>query len=153
MVEAKNEYNRTFDFEPPATEAQIQEAEQLLGVALPDGVRELLAEFNGVWDRTDAKYPEITYLDLKHMSVDVLEYFRKCRHPITGNPLPPEQDLNKVVFIYQSNGFGDLWGVCVEDVAGHRAGEVVRLDHEIGELESSHKSLTDFVTNGPWSEP
>jgi hypothetical protein len=48
-------------------------------------------------------------------------------------------------FVCQSNGFGDLWGVCAEDVAGHPAGAVVHLDHEVGELEASHPDLASFI--------
>jgi hypothetical protein len=80
------------------------------------------------------------YLDTSGMSIEVPDYFED-----SDNPLPPTSDLRKVVFVAQSNGFGDLWGVCVEDVAGHRAGAVIHLDHEVGELETSLASLAEFV--------
>ena len=150
MVEANNEYGRKFDFKPPATDAQIQDAEDLLGVTLPTGIKSLLREFNGVWDATNSTHPEITYLDTQHMSVEVPNYFRMCSDPIQGNPIPPEEDLQKVVFFYQSNGFGDLWGICLEDVAESQAGEIVRLDHEEGDLVPSYSSLEEFVVKGPW---
>ena len=70
--------------------------------------------------------------------------FRTC-----GNELPPEEDLRKVVFICQVNGFADLYGVCVAKVAGHRAGAVIKLDHEKGFLEAAYPSLAKFVRNGP----
>jgi hypothetical protein len=134
-----------YSFGPPPTEEQLAAAESVLGVRLPADVRELLFEFNGVWyttevDRREGYGPSILYLDLQHMTVDVPEYFRTC-----GNPLPEEAELRKVVFVRQSNGFGDLWGVCLEDVAGFRAGTVVRLDHEVGELEECSPSLFEFV--------
>jgi hypothetical protein len=56
-----------------------------------------------------------------------------------------------VVFVAQSNGFGDLWGVCTEAVAGHPAGAVVRLDHEVGELEACHPDVAEFVRAGRFS--
>jgi hypothetical protein len=40
-----------------------------------------------------------------------------------------------VVFIRQSNGFADLWGACLEDVAGY----------ELGELEECSPNLFQFV--------
>jgi hypothetical protein len=108
----------------------------------------MLAEFNGVWRHN--RYPagntseNIHLLDLTHMSVDVPDYFSD-----SDNPLPPADELRKVVFVCQSNGFGDLWGVCVEQVGGHSVGAVVKLDHEVGELEPSHPSLAEFVRCGP----
>ncbi|HEY7158350.1 MAG TPA: SMI1/KNR4 family protein [Gemmataceae bacterium] len=139
------EYGREYAFGPPATEQQFVAAESVLGVRLPAEVRELLSEFNGVWytievDRREGYEPSILYLDIDHMTVEVPEYFRT-----SGNPLPAEEDLQKVVFIRQSNGFGDLWGVCLEDVAGFPAGSVVKLDHEVGELEVCSASLFQFV--------
>jgi hypothetical protein len=139
------EVGREYSFGPPATEKQLAAAESVLGVRLPADVRELLAEFNGVWytieiDPREAYEPSILYLDIEHMTVDVPEYFRT-----SGNPLPKEEELRKVVFIRQSNGFADLWGVCLEDVADFRAGAVVKLDHELGELEECSPSLFEFV--------
>ena len=146
--EDKREYGEQYQFGPPATEEQLAAAEQSLGLKLPTAIRELLSEFNGVWyttrlDRKQGCEPSILYLDLDSMAVRVPHYFRTC-----GNPLPPEDELRRVVFIAQSNGFADLWGVCAESVGGHPAGAVVKLDHEIGELEARHPSLTDFVRNG-----
>jgi hypothetical protein len=139
------EYGREYSFGPPATDEQLAAAEAALGIPLPADVREMLSEFNGVWytievDRREGYEPAILYLDIEHMSVKVPEYFADC-----GNPLPPETELRKVVFVRQSNGFGDLWGVCAADVAGHRVGTIVKLDHEVGELEACASSLFEFV--------
>ncbi len=145
----EREDGEQYEFGHPASDAQLMATEQVLGVRLPPEVRELLSEFNGVWctttfDRQIGCDPEILYLDTKHMSVDVPKYFAHCE----GNPLPVEADLRKVVFVAQSNGFGDLWGVCTSRVEGHKPGAVVRLDHEVGNLEASHPSLAAFVCTG-----
>ena len=140
------EYGREYSFGPPATGKQLAAAEAALGVRLPADVRGMLSEFNGVWytfegdRRKGLDQPEILYLDAKHLSVKVPEHFRTC-----GNELPAEGDLRKIVFVRQSNGFADLWGVCLEDVAGFRAGQVVKLDHAWGELQEYASSLFDFV--------
>lgn len=84
--------------------------------------------------------PELTYLDVEHMAFEVPTYFRT-----SGNPLPPASDLQSVVFLYQENGFADLYGVCARDVAGFKAGEVVHLDHEKGALENVYPNLEAFV--------
>jgi hypothetical protein len=144
----QREYGAEYEFGPPATDEQIAAAEQALGVNLPADVRQMLSEFNGVWRRTrfadGREYRDILYLDLQYMTTDLPAYFADC-----GNPLPPKKDRRKVVFFSQSNGFGELWGVCAADVAGHSAGAVIHLDHEVGELEASHPSLTEFVRSGP----
>jgi hypothetical protein len=140
-------YKEEHDSGAPATDEQLAAAEQALGVVFPADVRELLSEFNGVWCRTHLpdghELRAILYLDLQHLTVDVPQYFADC-----GNPLPPKRDRRKVVFVAQANGFGDLWGVCTAEVAGHPAGAVVHLDHEVGELEPSHPSLEEFVRSG-----
>jgi hypothetical protein len=144
----QREYGTEYEFGPPASAEEIAAAEAALKVQFPAEVRAMLSEFNGVWSRThfdDGREDrDILYLDLRHMTADVPEYFADC-----GNPLPPKKDRCKIVWVAQSNGFGDLWGVCAEAVAGHPAGAVVHLDHEVGELEASHASLTEFVRSGP----
>jgi hypothetical protein len=148
----QREYGKEYEFGPPATAEQIAAAEQALGARLPADVREMLSEFNGIWQtsavgRKGGRAPDIAFLDTRHLSVDVPAYFDDC-----GNPLPSVASLRKVVFVAQSNGFGDLWGVCAADVDGHPAGAVVRLDHEVGELEACHPSLADFIRAGRFGE-
>ena len=143
----ERDYRMVYEFGPPATEAQLAAAEAVLGVRLPADVREMLSEFNGVWATATfddgRRSRKVLYLDTNGLSVQVPEYFDDC-----GNDLPDAEDLRKVVFVAQSNGFGDLWGVCAEDVAGHKAGVVVTLDHEGGGLRATHPSLAAFVAEG-----
>jgi hypothetical protein len=139
------EHGYQYTFGPPASEEQLAAAELQLGVTLPSDVREMLAEFNGVWytsanGRRRGNRPHILYLDIEHMTVNLPRYFRTC-----GNVLPSDQDLRKVAFVCQNNGFADLWGVCIDRVRGFRAGEVVMLDHEIGELQNCPYNLYEFV--------
>lgn len=149
---AEREYRTEYTFGPPATAEQIAAAEASLKVRFPGDVREMLSEFNGMWSVTtfDAgnTYDEIHFLDIQHMAADVPDY---CAD--SGNPMPPEEDLRKVVWVGQSNGFGELWGVCAEAVAGHAAGSVVHMDHEVGELEACRPSLAEFVRRGPAAAP
>ena len=139
------EYGEIYEFGPPATAEQIASAEQALGVRFPDDLREMLTEFNGIQyttksDRTRGYEPTQRYLDTEEMSVSVPRYFRTC-----GNPLPPQEVLSKIVFVAHVNGFGELYGLCLEDVEGHRRGEVIKIDHEVGELEAYYASLADLV--------
>jgi len=145
---AERAYGEQYEFGPPATAEQLAMAEQALGVRLPNEVRELLSEFNGVWCTTTASRkggypPDISFLDTEHLSMRLPAYFAS-----TDNPLPPRYALRKVVFVAQSNGFGDLWGVCECDVGQHKAGAVVRLDHEVGKLDACQPTLATFVRVG-----
>jgi hypothetical protein len=145
---AEREYGAVYEFGPPATADELAAAEKALRLQLPADVRELLAEFNGVWDTTAAgraqgQPPNIAFLDVEHLSARVPAYLAD-----TDNPLPPKKVLRKVVWVAQSNGLGDLWGVCAEPVGPHKAGAVVRLDHEAGELEPCQPDLAAFVRAG-----
>jgi len=95
------------------------------------------------------------YLDVDHIveedvitmpngdvSIPVLHYLTNCG----GNPLPPT--LKKVVFVANSNGYGALFGLCLEDFGEFRKGQVLMLANDIGEFEKDHESLMDFVRKG-----
>src|SRR5687767_3751169 len=95
LPEGERKYGEQYQFGPPATPAQIAAGETALGVRLPCEVRELLSEFNGIWCTTTAgrkqgHEPDISFLDVDYMTVEVPHYFRTC-----GNELPPEADLRK----------------------------------------------------------
>ena len=146
----QREDGEEYEFGPPATTDEIAAAERALGIPLPAEVREMLSEFNGVWYTTTGgrelgHLPDIVYLDTTNLSIDV------PKHLADYEPSPPRYYLRRVVFVAAENGFADLWGVCASDVSGHKAGTVVRLDHEVGRLEACHPSLAAFVRGGPFS--
>ena len=144
----EREYRTEYVFGPPATSEAIEAAEAALGARLPADVRQMLAEFNGVWEhkryRAGNTSEDILLLDLQHMSVVVPDHFSKWVSA-GGHLLLPPDELRKVVFVCQSNGLGYLWGVCVESVSGHSAGAVVKLDHDVGEFEPAYPNLAEFV--------
>src|SRR5262245_66572452 len=79
----QREYEEQYEFGPPATAEQLAAAESALGVRLPPDVRELLAEFNGVWyttraSRRNGSEPDILYLNIEYMTVEVPQYCRSC---------------------------------------------------------------------------
>jgi|GEM_PF-1751257 len=141
---AQRKYAEQYEFGPPATEEQLTAVESALGLRLPADVRELLSEFNGVWETAEIHQhrgkPEILFLDTEHMAVRVPAYLRSVAEYV-----PPEKDLQKVVFVCGTNGFATLWGVCIEDVADFRAGEVVMLDHAGQVFEPRAPSLFEFA--------
>ena len=138
------EYGERFAFGRPATLKQLAACEARLGAALPDDLRELLREFNGVRYTTDVDRKQgyeasPLYLDTDQIAgvFDLLVD--------TGNDLPPLDDLKRVAFFWQSNGYGEVYGVCLAPVAGLRTGTVVKLDHENDRLERAYPNLLAFV--------
>lgn len=147
----QREYRTQYEFGPPATAEQLAAAERALGVTFPPDVREMLSEFNGVWTRVQLddgrESRDLAFLDLHTMTIRLPAYFAD-----SGNPLPPKKALKAVVFVAQSNGFGDLWGVCTAAVGKHAAGAVVRLDHEVGKLQACRPTLAAFVRAGRFAD-
>jgi hypothetical protein len=148
----EREYGEIYEFGPPATADQIADAERAMGVRFPDDLRDLLTEFNGIWYTSEGgrKYGyerSQLYLDTEEMSVRAPRLLRE-----SSDQLPPQEDLSKIAIVCQINGYGEFYALCLDDVAGHRRGEVVRLDHEVGQLEPFYPSLADFVRNGPVEE-
>jgi len=142
------EFGLEYSFGPPATEEQLAFAEKELGMPLPADVREFLSEFNGIRassavDREQGDQPTIAYLDVEFMAVHVSRHLRTC-----DNELPSESELRKVVFVYQENGLAGLYGVCTDNFGEFRAGEVVKLDHDVGEFEKAFPNLLEFVRLG-----
>jgi hypothetical protein len=155
-----NFYSTEYTFGSPATQEQLASVERELGVRLPAEVRELLTEFNGVWETSEDSFrhgsvPDILVLDTECMTVSVPDYLRDWGDP----PLTPSgTDLRQLLFVAQVNGFADLYGVCLEPVYDRYdgtivrldldAGAVVKLDHETGELEYAFSNLKEFVEKG-----
>jgi len=132
---------------PPATEQQIADAEALLGARWPAELRELLGEFNGIWFTTKdlrrgGYEPEILFLDIEHLTEQLPDYLGDAE-----NELPPTNELRRVAFFCQAHEFAELWGVCVEPLAGCRVGEVIALDDE-GRWRKSAPSLLEFMRRG-----
>ena len=145
----ERQFGEIYEFGFPATIEQIDDAERAMGSRFPEDLREMLAEFNGIWytskaDRKHGHERDTFYLDLEEMSAKLPEYLRR-----SSDPLPNQVELSKIAFVCQVNGYGELYGVCLQDVAQHRRGEVVRIDHEVGELEACYPSLADLVRHGP----
>jgi cell wall assembly regulator SMI1 len=139
------EYVQAYEFGPPATETEFTAAEQRLGLRLPDDLREMLSEFNGVWRRVrTAPDPENWYLDLGHM----IELASRQRE-VGWEEVFSEGELDKIVYVCAYDGLAQTWALCVEEVAGHPAGAVVYHDHDSTEFEEGFPSLAEFVRRGP----
>ncbi len=137
------DYGREYHFRPPATPEQIAEAEQHLGRPLPDELRDLLSEFNGMryttrWsaagDEGDPVFLSTAEMPDVHRLLSNVE-----------DELPAPVRKGKVIFFWQNNGYAELYGICVERMGRWPAGTVVYLDHESLELTAPYPDLMAFV--------
>jgi uncharacterized protein (TIGR02996 family) len=146
----RRESGEVYHFNPPATAGQLAAAERALGVRLPDDVRAMWSEFNGVryttrTDRQHGRDPELFFLDLEGIppATDLMgrdhgwaEVFDEEYGPGT---------FKKLLLIRHYDGGAQAWAVCLEEVAGHPAGTVVRHDHDTPDLDALAASLFDCV--------
>jgi uncharacterized protein (TIGR02996 family) len=133
---AERDYGQMYQFGAPATEKQLAEAEAALGLRLPNDLRELLSEFNGVWYTLaidQHSYREILYLDLHNMTVEVSAWHRA---------------FPNILCFRAVNGFGCVWAVCLQETEGFPTGHVVVIDHDGGDVEDCAPSLFEFVRRG-----
>ena len=108
-------------------------------------MRELLKEFNGIRetsanDRKQGRAAQLSYLDLDAIP-GVVDMLLKT----DSDFLPPADELRKVVFFWQVNGYSTLFGIRLTDDAGVPAGTIVRFDYELDELRNEYPDLMSFV--------
>jgi hypothetical protein len=113
--EQDTDYGLEYHFGPPATEQQIAQIEASLGKRLPNQLRELLSEFNGVSYTSAAtgEARESLFLDCD----EILETFR--------NLAESGSEFKKVIIFGQDNGFSVMYGVCLRRVAEFAVGSAV----------------------------
>jgi hypothetical protein len=108
----------------------------------------MLREFNGVWRKNELHGENGPESEPFLLNTDGI--IDAHRHVLTcGNPLPPDKELRKVVFIAQSNDYGTLYGFCLEKFRRFPAGAVVFLDHEEGKFRKGYQDLTTFLAYCP----
>lgn len=120
-------------FGPPASAAEIADAEESLGIALPADLKAFLLEANGSEDHCGW-----LVFDLETMVEENLD----ARELLTDSPNPPS--LEKVVFFSDAMGDGDLFGICAAPVQTFKANEIVLFDHESGELRPFARNLEAY---------
>ena len=140
----EREFGEYYVFNPPATHEQLASVEEGLGFPLPDEVREMLQEFNGVRQGTSFSEPGSHYFSTAEMLGFVRDYVEQWEDETL------DELARHVVFICHENGLADLYGVVVRDCAGFRTGEVIRVDHEdVAFPMKWFESLAELVRDGP----
>ena len=141
-VARRGEREVEYFFGKPVTDDEISNVEEALGLRLPNELRELLKEFNGIEVKQEywGPNPLPLYLSTQNMLVDIPKYIQE-----SGNPMPPIDQLGSVVFFAHQNGFAELYAVCVKSFDDFQLGQVLCLDHETGEFELERNSLKHFV--------
>jgi hypothetical protein len=143
QVPEKDELDIRYRFGNPASDAGINKVINTFGAAIPDELRSMLKEFDGIsiMEKTWSEEWEPLYLSTAQMLHDVPEYLAH-----SGNPLPPNGQLSHIVFFAQQNGYADLYAICVSPFSRFEVGQVLALQHDSGMFALEQKSLLGFVS-------
>lgn len=138
------EYGYEYRFGPPATAEELDRCTLKLGHPLPDSLKAMLREFNGITytsnaDRKNGYGETELYFGTRTLHLP-LEHLIDC-----GNFLPTPAELRRVVYFCNTNGWAVLWGICVEPVCGFAAHSVLRIDNDSGTFEFESANLLMFV--------
>ncbi|MCW8128683.1 SMI1/KNR4 family protein [Microbulbifer halophilus] len=140
--EGVDELEMEFSFYAPASIVDIRGIEDSKGVKLTEELKGIFLEFNGISVKEKYWGRKNLYLPISEVIEDVEDYIKN-----SGNPTPPETELNSVVFFAQQNGYAVLYGMCCQPFGEFKVGQVLALDHETGEFEVESENLEEFVGN------
>jgi hypothetical protein len=123
-IDSEFESAASFEYGPPATEAQLAGLERTISAKIPGDLRELLQEFNGV-TREGLTGREEFYFSTKSMP-EAAEYYRNwdCDTKLAM------RQFSNVLLVCQENGMSEMWGVVVKPFATYKYGDVVSFDHD-----------------------
>jgi hypothetical protein len=114
----------SFEFGPPATDAELAALSAALAAKLPKDLSELLREFNGI-TRISEIGKEPYFFDSREIPV-AGEYYRNWD---CDTALAMEWFKN-VAFVCQVNGYAAMWAVVVKPFATFKYGDMVSFDHD-----------------------
>lgn len=135
-----DELEMEYRFLDPASEEQLNLFENKTSGSIPPDLRSLYQEFNGICVKEKYWGWENLYLPISESLEELQDYFNT-----SGNPIPPESEIENVAFFAQQNGYAILYGVCCSSFGKFKTGQVLGLDHETGEFELESKTLEEFV--------
>lgn len=140
--EEVDELEMEFSFYAPASASEIKSLESSKRVKLTEDLKSMFLEFNGVAVKEKYLGRKNLYLPISEIIGDVEDYIVN-----SGNPMPPEAELNSVVFFAQQNGYAVLYAICCQPFGRFGVGQVLALDHETGEFDVESESQEEFVGN------
>jgi hypothetical protein len=123
-IDRKHETEDSFEFGPPATDAELAALESEISATIPPDLREMLSEFNGVYEVKNGRR-ELYFEPTKYMA-HAAEYYRDWDWP-TEMLL----DCSKnILYVCEENGSSAMWGVVVKPFASFHVGQIVAFDHD-----------------------
>ncbi|NNJ25490.1 SMI1/KNR4 family protein [Alienimonas chondri] len=111
----------SFTFGAPATEAEFSTLEAAISAPVPDELRELLREFNGIRDEDGPYYFATTQMPT------AADYYREWDWP---TDLLMERSAD-ILYVCQENGYANMWGVVVRPFGPFQPGQIVAFDHDL----------------------
>lgn len=152
-LEPDFEEETDFEFASPATIYDFANLERHIAAKIPEDIRSLLSEFNGI-KRISGNDREPYFFSTQEMPA-AAEIYRKWDQP-TKLLMDCSRDI---LFVCQVNGFSEMWGVAVRPFGSFEYGQIVAFDHDmIGNAEqpdelfaSPYFRLIDLV-EANWKE-
>lgn len=136
-----------FEFGPPATEKELAALESAMDARIPEDLRALLCEFNGVTYRQNDYY-EPYFLSTSEIP-NATEMYREWGVK-TKVLIECSQNM---MYLCQENGFSEMWGMVIRPFSQFEYGQIIAFDHDyldedvtVEELFSSpYSSLVELV--------
>jgi hypothetical protein len=114
----------SFEFGPPATDAELAALSAALAAKLPKDLSALLREFNGI---TRIREPDRGPYFFESREIPVAgEYYRNW----DCDTARAMAWFKNVAFVCQENGYAAMWAVVVKPFAPFKYGDVVSFDHD-----------------------
>ena len=140
--EDKDELELSYKFGLPASSDDFKEVEVALRIKMPSELCQMLGEFNGIEATDNCWGTKQLYLSTRDMIDEIPKYFRE-----SGNYVPPQEELEKVIFFAQQNGYSALFALCIKPFNEFKVGDVLVVESDAGEFEPECNSLKDFVSS------
>ena len=123
-LEPDLETEEDFEFGPPATDGELAQLEAGISAKIPEDVRHLLREFNGV-KRLAYGEKEPYFFNTQEIP-EAIEVYRDWDQP-TDQLM---QWSRNILYVCQENGFSVMWGVVIRPFGPFEYGQIVAFDHD-----------------------
>ena len=113
-----------FRFGAPVTDDELEELESQISAKVPDDLRSLLREFNGI--KSVGDYEEAVFFAAQEMPEAAEETYREWDWP-TELLMECSRDI---LYVCQENGEAEMWGMAIRPFGSFQYGQVVAFDHD-----------------------
>jgi cell wall assembly regulator SMI1 len=121
-------------FGHPATAAQLEKLEAAFNAKIPQELKSLLLEFNGVKTVDEDGEKEVYYFSTSEMA-NASQYYADWDNELA------KECCQKIMFVCQENGMAEMWGVVAKPFGDFKRGDLVALEHDRIQFAESEEEL------------